>query len=433
MPEAIADHELFLSLNYVPRLRQASLDWMNWDDNYDIGNSVDQESWWVRQGIKTLKSAISAELRSTRADALHVVLLSGGLDSRAILGELLERLPSSQIVTATYGMPGTWDLQIAKTLARKLHLHHVAFNLLDERWDLDRLADVAERLDSPVSVYQSHVRRKINDYFGNDCVYWSGFLGGHIAGQDLPLSRPKDRIDALSSSLAIHSPCKYRGEDFWNLIFCKMVSEIPWDSLQHTEFDRERQFEFGVRQVDYLRPLVLVNGFEFKTPYTSKQWVNFMGRVPRKWLYGKYLFSRIVVVGYEKMARMPAILTAGMPLTSSKRRVFVGKVLARANRRLDPRNVYHCHPRTNYVDWGEALRRKGTLQETVCVTLESLGERGLVSKQDIARWWTDHLERRANNTTLLMNLSSLELLVQAGKIGTAGACVHARSPVAAAL
>jgi hypothetical protein len=418
MSEAIADHELFLSLKYVPRLRQASLDWLDWDDDYEIGDCVDQESWWIGEGIKTLKRAITAELGSTRSDALHVVLLSGGLDSRAILGELLEQLPSSQIVTTTYGMPATWDLQIAKTIAKRLHLRHVPFNLLDERWDLDELAHAAERLDAPVSVYQSHVRRKINDYFGSDCVYWSGFLGGHIAGQDLPPSRVENGVDALNASFAVHVPCKYRGDEFWRAIFNRMASEIPWDRLGHAQFDCERQFEFGVRQVDYLRPLVLVNGFEFKTPYTRKEWVNFMGRVPRQWLCYKYLFRMIVCAGYQRMAQMPAILTAGMPLTSSRQRVVVGKVLARANKQLNPRNVYHCHPRINYLDWGEALRRKGALQETVHATLESLGGRGLVEKQDIALWWTDHLQGRANNTTLLMNLSSLELLLQAGKIGT---------------
>ena len=85
---------------------------------------------------------------------------------------------------------------------------------------------------------------------------------------------------------------------------------------------------------------------------------------------------------------------------------------------MDPRNVYHTHPRTNYMDWGEALRHEGPFRETVCATLESVGRRGIVSDQEIGGWWSDHLSRRRDNAKILMNLSSLELLLQAGKIGT---------------
>lgn len=153
-----------------------------------------------------------------------MVYLSGGLDSRAILGGLLEHLPTSRIVAATYGMPGTWDLEIARTICKKMGLRHVFFNLLDERWDLDQLADAAGRLAAPVNVYQSHVRRTITNHFGSDCVYWSGFLGGHIGGQNLPPTPPRTRIDALNVHYSMHKPSKYRGDELWRKIFNKILA-----------------------------------------------------------------------------------------------------------------------------------------------------------------------------------------------------------------
>lgn len=192
--------------------------------------------------------------------------------------------------------------------------------------------------------------------------------------------------------------------------------ELPWERLEHPAFDLQRQFEFGVRQRDYLRPMVVITGFDFKTPFTNTEWVNFMSRVPYKWLRQKYHFRMIAASSYKELGKIPAILTAGMPLTASRQRIFVGKVLARANRRWNPKNVYHSRLGMNYLDWGEALRHKGLLQESVLTTLESLGRREVISDRDIAPWWAAHLERREDNATLLMNLSSLELLVQAGKI-----------------
>jgi len=36
MPETIPDSELFLCLGYVPKLREASLDWLNCDINLEL-------------------------------------------------------------------------------------------------------------------------------------------------------------------------------------------------------------------------------------------------------------------------------------------------------------------------------------------------------------------------------------------------------------
>jgi len=134
--------------------------------------------------------------------------------------------------------------------------------------------------------------------------------------------------------------------------------------------------------------------------------------------YEKYLLRRIVCETYGEFQDLPSMYTSGMPLKSSRQRVFVGKVLARTSGRLSRRNVYRAHPRSNYMDWGEALRHEGPFRETVMTTLDLIGSRGIVSARDIGRWWSDHLEWRRDNSQILMNLSSLELLLQAGKIGT---------------
>ena len=42
----------------------------------------------------------------------HIVPLSGGLDSRAILGGLLDAGLKDQITTVTFGTLGTWDYDI---------------------------------------------------------------------------------------------------------------------------------------------------------------------------------------------------------------------------------------------------------------------------------------------------------------------------------
>jgi asparagine synthetase B (glutamine-hydrolysing) len=415
MAEAIPDFELFLSVNYVPNLSEGNLDWLNCDPDYDIGHGADQESWLVSKGIETLKSAIESELAATDSNALHVLPLSGGLDSGTLLAGLLEHLPPSQLVATTFGVPGTWDFEIPQMMAKKFGFRHVLFNLLDESWDLDQLARTAALLEYPVNVHQSYVRRKMIEHFGSDCVFWSGALG-EIADKGYPSSPPIDRASALNLYFELHEPCKYRGDEYWETVFNYILTEAPWERLNHPKFDLERQYTYGIGEMSKTWPIVMVPGFKWMTPFKRSEWINFAMCVPYQLHYHKYLFRRIVCGAYKQLAELPSMYTYGMPLKSSKRRVFVGKVLARASRRLNRRNVYHVHPRSNYMDWGEALRREGPFQTSVYTTLDLVGRRGIVSQQDIGRWWSDHVERRTNNAQILMNLSSLELLLQAGKI-----------------
>jgi hypothetical protein len=122
MKDALADYEMYLYFGYLPRFAEASLQWLGCDSDNDFGKGMDNESWWIEAGVKALKETMADEIASTDANAIHILPLSGGLDSRAILGGLLENLPKIQIVIATYGIPGAWDFEIAKTITRKYGL-----------------------------------------------------------------------------------------------------------------------------------------------------------------------------------------------------------------------------------------------------------------------------------------------------------------------
>jgi hypothetical protein len=417
MTEVLSDPELFLSLGYPPRLSEGNLDWMHFDPDYEIGRGIEQESWWVSKGIANLKSTIAAELAATDSNALHVLPLSAGLDSTTILAGLLEHLPSSQLVLATFGVPGTWDFEIPQVMAKKFRLRHVLFNLHDESWDLDQLARTAALLERPVSVHQSYVRRKMVEHFGTDCVFWSGFLG-EIMGTSYPWLPPADRVGAVDAFFEMHHPCKYRGEEHFRKVFNYILNESPWDRLLDPKLGLARALDYGIRDFVNVHEVVNISGFKWITPYMRSDLINFWMNVPYRLLDNKYLLKKIVCSSHKQFAGLPSMYTYGMPLKSSKQRVFVGKVLAKTRGRLNRRNMYHVHPRNNYMDWGEALRREGPFRRTVYTTLESLGRRGIVSDQDIRQWWSDHVERKSDNGTILMNLSSLELLVQAGKIAS---------------
>jgi hypothetical protein len=161
-----------------------------------------------------------------------------------------------------------------------------------------------------------------------------------------------------------------------------------------------------------------MNGFTFKLPFLNKDWVTFMSNVPHKWLMDKYLYKKIISGSYKELSKFPSTATFGMPLSASKGEMEIGKGIAKIKPYIIRRDPYFSHPRTNYINWTEALRHKGPFQDTVYTTLQDLKKRAIFDNKDIDTWWHDHLNRKVDYTTLLTNLSSLELLLKVGVMQT---------------
>jgi hypothetical protein len=412
----VSTYERYLYFSYVPRTAEAALQWLNCDFEYDFGLGVEDENWWIQEGVKALKKTMAEQVRHTDQNALHVLPLSGGLDSRAILGGLLENVPPSQIVATTYGIPGAWDFEIGKLIARKSGIRHEAIDLTNDKWDIDDLTRAASRLKLPVSVHQSYVRQKINDYFGKDCVYWSGFMGDAFGGSYLPEVPNTDKKEAIRRLVNTAPTPNYKDQSFREEIIEEILLECPWDHLANRKFSLDQQVDIGIRQNFLHRPLVLVDGFTFKTPFMTPTWGNFMVNVPYPWLLGFRLYKKIITEGYRELAKIPSTTNAGMPIPASRNMVRVGRLIGRIQPYMRPRDSFHSHPRTNYINFTEALRHRGSLQDSVQTTLEDLKKRGLFDPKDLDQWWCDHLNKKIDYTRLLMNLSSLELLLKMGLI-----------------
>jgi len=408
------DYEMFLYMSFIPNFAKTSLEWFFPDQVEEFGRGIPNESWWIDEGVKTFKQTMADEFASTHSDALHVVPLSGGLDSRLILGGLLELLPASQIVAATYGIPGSWDLEIASAIARKFGLRHVIFDLTEEKWDRDRLIEAGRHLKEPVSVHQSYIRQKITNHFGEDCVYWSGFMGDVLAGSSLPKVPSTDKRKAIKLRLESLITRNYRDQAFQDQVIDRIIAECPWEHLAQSKLTLDQQLLIGIQQLQRTRPIVLTNGFVFKTPFLNKRWVNYSLNIPYKWLYVKYLYRRIIHAAYRELAKFPTSASAGMPAHTSVYNYHLGRVLAKIQPYILWRDPYFSHPRTNYINWTASLRHRGSFQDMILADLDDLRKRAIFDAEEIDTWWNDHQTYRRDNTFILLNLSNLELLFKAG-------------------
>ena len=110
----------FLHFGYLPQIPR-NLSSEPWAGNKSeacdtIRKSLDKPKL-IAQGIHALKAAFQNII-----GGMHIVPLSGGLDSRAILGGLLNAGLKKQITTVTFGTPGTLDYEIGSYVAKRIGL-----------------------------------------------------------------------------------------------------------------------------------------------------------------------------------------------------------------------------------------------------------------------------------------------------------------------
>ena len=409
--------DTYVFFSYLPRFSEATLKWLDCDFDSDFGKGVEDGAWWVNEGVRAWKETMAGQVSLSAPSATHVIPLSGGLDSRAILGGLIENLPQAQIAAVTYGIPGSWDFEIGRLVARKFGLQHEALNLLDVKWDLDQLVDVAASLTGPVDVHQCYLRHKINEHFGASCTYWSGFLGDVLAGADLPRVQNTDKKQAVRRFIDLYPTPNFGDQSFRDEILEKIHSECPWESLGQRKYGLDQQMDIFVRQRYCHQPIVVASGYDFKTPFLAKRWLSYISNVPYRWLLGKQMYKHILMEGYRELYRLPATSNYGLPLASSKTKVFLSRVKTRV--RTDIQRFFNkgaSHPRTNYINWAESLRQEGDFRNLVYANLQDLIKLGIYPEVDVNRWWENHMTRKQNNTTLLMNLSSLNVLLMSNRI-----------------
>jgi hypothetical protein len=409
--------EAYAFFSYLPDIPRANIHWLPYDEDKEGEFASQPERYWIDRGVRALNEMMLRQIETVPPGATHVVPLSSGLDSRAILGWLSENLPASQIVTITYGIPGAWDYEIAPLLARKTGVRHERMDLSGAPWDLDHLMQTGAGLKHPARVFWGDVPRRICEHFGQGCVFWSGFLAGSLAGVHLPPIPSADRLQAARLFVRHNRTPHFKDDAFADEMAQKIVLEYPWEENQYQKkMGLDQQLDYGIRHRHYIRSVLLVDGYSYRAPFTSKPWLSFILNVPYPLLLGEGMYKKVLLSRFPDLYRLPVRNNAGLPLTAGRAWFFLSKAYAKLKPRLFPKDPYRSHPRTNYINFTESMRHPTRFQEVVRCSIQDLKERGIFPQQDLDTGWNDHLNRKANNTVLLLNLASLEILLKSDSI-----------------
>lgn len=342
--------------------------------------------------------------------AAHVVPLSGGLDSRTILGELLDRVGRERIRTVTFGVPGTWDYDIPKRIAERFDLDS-AFVPLDAggfRWSNGLVFEHCDHR-SPVPVVEKTVNHHAQELFADeDAVYWCGFNveTGAIAGQS------HDTWDrAVAEFVSRNTVCTSLAEETFD-----PRGAVPDEPIAGTDvLPFDQQLDYALRQEYYSKPLLFPDDdVELALPFMERPWREFCLNLPPEHRKNRRMFRRILQSRYPDLFAIPVDSYGGMSLGAP---AALARLKGLAHRAVERIPGPLGDPRRNYYDFDTFFARDG-IEGWVAANVTDLSARAAVDWIRPTRVW-DRYRSGARLGDEIRLLLSLELYFKLRERGLA--------------
>ncbi len=266
-----------------------------------------------------IKNAVQRQTIGSQSKGL---MLSGGLDSRFLLGLLADLLGPSSLHTFTWSIPGSDDARYAQEAARTLRTNHHFFELKPD-WLLTLGEKSVKLTDGMGNIVNLHAIATLEEEAQFASVIYKGFMGDAMFGFGL---RPRFWANYPPEIEIQQHLQAYR--DYRVLTFD--LPEHPYlftDSFLHQTGDElMRDFQngmraSGVRQLATQRlyfdltqrvPRMTINGVLvardraiIRLPFTDNDFVEFSLTVPPYLMFERRLMVDSFVKAYPQLARIP--------------------------------------------------------------------------------------------------------------------------------
>ncbi|HCQ71551.1 MAG: hypothetical protein CL570_06095 [Alphaproteobacteria bacterium] len=405
-----ADISFFLHLGYFPGYADAlPLDYSGVDPSRYVG--LDEQAL-MDEGMRLFRKAIEDDFVT---GARHVVPISGGLDSRAILCALREFTDAGNIETYTFGTPGSYDYEFGAQVARAASVRHQAIDLTQVSWQADELLENARRNDAQTFLFH-HVPISLLEPY-SDALIWSGYIGdavvgGHLKAEPaLSLEQAKGRY--LKKRAEVKSMVMHDGD------VGGMSAHVGggFASPDVLSFDEQVLFaEVG----KLVAPHVLIKGFSYKTPFINNDFWRWGLSIDGRWRRDRNLFIAMMRRAYPDVFDVPNKPNFGLSYSASRSQVFAARLknkILHKGIEVMPFINWPSSPNTNFIDFSKLVREREDLKNMSYAFLQALKARDIVTWLDIDVIWETHFSRRKNCGDAIALLVSLEANLQVKEEG----------------
>ena len=342
------------------------------------------------------------------ADRQNIIPLSGGVDSRAILAALIERVDKSKITTITFGVPGQLDYDIGVRVAKEAQVKNISIDLRDISVDLASIKNSVKKSPwtaVPDSFFNQYVLDKYTEE-GN--VIWTGFLGG-LTGDYIPSGNFSEEIIHyfLLRELRVKD-CQLYRNGFYPRLY------IPSDLEKYNkDFSLAMLLHYGYHNACFTAPIlapmkkwsswsanfaILANSKKVIAPFADERWAGYWIFSPLKYRSNQVLFLEMLNNTYPDLFSLPFKKQLGV---FPYQRLFY--FLKKLNHITRSKINYHM-PWTNinstlkknYLDYDAIYRKREDYQSVLFWAFEFLQSNNIVPWLNLEKLWNDHLKRKRN-------------------------------------
>jgi asparagine synthase (glutamine-hydrolysing) len=311
-----------------------------WTPRYPEHYDPRPESDYVEQLVQLLSQAVRRQYADGRRTGM---LLSGGLDSRLLLGLMGDA--SRDVETLTFGIPGCDDARVASEVASALGTRH-SFVELKPDWLLELSEKAVRATDGLGNIVNLHVLAPLEARTQCPDVLFKGFMGDALLGFALKRQMWAD-CDADTRHrlhLGVHAGQGVVNYDqaaqarFFTPSFQSQVKGALCQTYRNglessgaSQMANQRLFFDLTQRV----PRMTLNGVEaartrtiVRLPFCDNDVVDFALTVPPGFLFERFLARAALIRSAPKLAQIPLAGT-GRPLTACARDLLVqGRQLA---------------------------------------------------------------------------------------------------------
>jgi asparagine synthetase B (glutamine-hydrolysing) len=343
----------------------------------------------------------------------HIVPLSGGLDSRAILAALLKYVPRQQIHTFTYGTSRTWDMKFARQVATKAGVRHDAISLPDLAVTTADLVAFLRQTEHWTPALHSYYNHLVYQHSGADCVYWSGHMGNVLSGSSrytkygavtwAEATRLFARKNQFTRS-TLHHP------DF------KPTAALPQEPLLDTHILlNTAQLDFGYSENQYLRKIMISDQHDVRTPFLSSDWVRYIFSTPTELLEQRQFVMKLLEYGYPTLFAIPTSSNYGLPVGVRGFRRKLREKYFRWRDKSYMRKKWLPPLDVNYLRLRSEMDQRKWLYKLFRENLLDLEQRNVVSWLNVIDLWERFYTQGEPLEEAIHLLLSLELHLKAGR------------------
>lgn len=396
-----------------------------WEFVYKTNDNISEKEF-VNMLVDSWKKAVKIRLQDNHKYGLA---LSGGLDSRSILGAI----PSEKIkglFTFTFGSEKSGEVFIAKKAAKTVDAQHFAIDIdLDD--SINNYAEDAVNINDGMngiatsiilSTYEK-VRDKVDvcfDGLAGDALLGGGYLNSTI----MKICNDKDYIKYETSK--IDTKAIFSKQDMIKLfkndeIFCNLTSKYINNYLSkrlnttpENKHDSVIMYNTRVRRHTILGDDQMRSKFEEATPTFDNEFVDICLQIPSKWRINHRIYRKFLIKLSPNLSKIKYLAT-GIPVNAP---IFIwelGRNYKRLIRKVEKiidnisrGRIKFYKKNEGEIDLKEWIRNNNNWQVFVKDKLEKLPN-DIFNKDYVNSLFQDHIQCKRDNSAKISHLVSFSI------------------------